>query len=84
MIDARKAAMAAQEYLKSVYPETQFQNLQLEEVELTDDQKFWLITFSFISPGAMVFVHPIPKDYKLFKIRADNGEVISMKIRQVK
>ena len=84
MIDARKAAQVAQEYLKSVYPGTQFQNLQLEEVELTDDHKFWMITLSYVAPGSVIFVYPTPKDYKIFKIGSEDGEVLSMKIRQIK
>jgi hypothetical protein len=84
MIDARKAAQIAQQYLRSVYPDKQFPNLQLEEVELTDDRKFWMITLSYVPPDAMVLVYPLPREYKIFKIRAEDGEVVSMKIRQIK
>jgi len=84
MIDAKRAAQAAQEYLNAIYPNMQFQNLQLEEIELTDDRKYWMITLSYLTPGGLPFVYPLPKDYKIFKINAENGEVLFMKIRQVK
>ena len=83
MIDAWKAAQIAQEYLGEVYSDTQFQGLQLEELELTDDRDNWMITLSYITPGA-IFTYPTPKDYKIFKISSTDGEVISMKIRQLK
>lgn len=84
MIDAKRAAEAAREYMVSLYPSTPFGNLQVEEIELSDDKKFWYITLSYLTPGGPSFVFPQPKDYKIFKINTDNGEVLSMKIRQLK
>lgn len=84
MIDAKHAAEAARGYLTSLYPNTQFGNLQIEEIEISDDKNFWLITLSYLTQGGTPFIFPQPKDYKVFKISSDNGEVISMKIRQVK
>jgi hypothetical protein len=83
MIDAKKAVDIANNYLKSVY-EASFPGLQLEEIELSEDQKFWLITLGYIAPGASPFLYPPPKEYKSFKIDSETGNVISMKIRQVR
>jgi hypothetical protein len=64
--------------------------LQLEEVESTNvgGEEAWLITLSMIAPPQGPF-HPVnvfaePKrDYKVFKVLKKNGEVASMKIREL-
>lgn len=84
-------------------------DLRLEETELSEDGKFWLITFSFnrevdprkekiylrdplspnlgfskiqkvadLLPQKQTFI--IERDYKIFKVDAQTGEVVSMKM----
>lgn len=57
--------------------------LQLEEVESGriggDDA--WLITLSMPSPGLAAF--GLKRDYKIFSVLKGNGEVTSMKIREL-
>lgn len=52
--------------------------LSLEELELTDDRKTWLVTLghprSYEGPA---------EEYKLIKVDAGTGEVISMKMRNI-
>lgn len=82
-IDAKEAAQRASQYLQSLL--SNVTNIMLEEVELTDDEQFWLITLSCSSIASdidKIFGNTI-KVFKVFKIRRDNGEVISMKIREV-
>ena len=72
----------------------------IEETELSEDEKFWLITVSFkreidprerkstpvstgiLSNEILKSVNPptIEKDYKVFKVDAVSGDVVSMKI----
>ncbi len=68
----------------------------IEETELSEDGKFWLITVGFnrqIDPREKETLLPglrgmIPKeqlatirrDYKIFKVDSSTGEVVSMKI----
>ncbi|OIP66911.1 MAG: hypothetical protein AUK43_21015 [Oscillatoriales cyanobacterium CG2_30_40_61] len=90
-IDVRAAVSSAQNYfnqLKSLIGS--IENLRLEEVELSDDKKFWFITLGFerkitnknnrlkleIAPQSL-------REYKVFKINAETGEVESMKIREL-
>ncbi len=84
MIDVRQASEAALSHLKSLYPSYDLGNVLLEEAELTDDEKFWLITLSFRAPGksASDFFGE-PRDLKIIKISADTGDLKSMKIRKV-
>lgn len=84
-MNVKEAAKKAAEYLKSFFPEAG--RIQLEEVDITDDDKYWNITLSyndietvdagFISLGTKRF-------YKTFKIDTKNGEVRSMKIKTIK
>lgn len=84
-------------------------DLRLEETELSEDGKFWFVTFSFnrevdpsktkiyvsdpLSPNSVFsqiqnVADLIPKkqtfiierDYKIFKVDAQTGEVLSMKM----
>ena len=87
MLDVKEAAQRASEYFAGLYADqvSSFSNVQLEEVELTDDGQYWLITLSYTPPkpkDTLLVVGPKRK-YKQFKIDAGTGEVKSMKIRNV-
>ena len=90
-VDVRNAVGAAQNYIVSLQdmigrPE----DLRLEEAELSEDKQYWLITLGFnrlvdktSNPLAdLVAIRNYERDYKVFKINAQTGEVQSMKIRQ--
>jgi len=85
MIDVKKAADISAEYLKQFFPEAT--KVQLEEVELTDDKKFWNITLSYegddLSTTSFVILNRQRK-FKVFRVEADSGTVLSMKIRELK
>ena len=82
MIDAKDATNKAVDYFTDLYGTSE--GIILEEVELSEDEKNWLITLSFPNPeGRQGLFHP-PRKYKLFRISAQTGEVKSMKIRVIK
>jgi len=85
MIDVKEASEKATEYLVSFFPDAE--KVQLEEVELTDDKAHWFITLSYEgvsnSVASSLLVGKTVR-YKIFKLDAVNGEVISMKIRDIK
>ena len=81
MIDVKQATQKAEKYLTTLVPDVT--DIMLEEVELTDDEKFWFITLSYKDPLAGRSISNIfGKTLKVFKIRTDNGEVMAMKIRK--
>lgn len=68
-------------------------DLQLEEVELTEDEKYWLITLGFAPAPSSAQSTPLPaflagirpsaeRKYRVFKVNAENGKVLSMKMRE--
>lgn len=85
-IDVAQAAQAATQYFRRLFQVTV--DPTLEEVELSEDGKHWLITLGFteykrdpISNPAH-FLLPLPKaKFKLFKVDAESGEVLAMKMR---
>jgi len=86
IIDVQAAATAAAKYFKQLF--TTVRNFSLEEVELTDDEKFWLITLSYEVPqgpdlrGIEIRFAPPKTKFKVFKVNAQTGAVHSMKMRQ--
>jgi hypothetical protein len=91
MIDVKQAAQSASEFVGELFPANTVSDVRLEEVELSEDGSHWLITLSFPPPaslsrgssGPFGVSSPAPRQYKIFKIKADTGEVQSMKIREL-
>jgi len=85
MINVKEATDKAKAYLVSFFPDAE--NVQLEEVELTEDKAHWFVTISYegvsnsVASSLLVGKSVL---YKIFKIDAQLGEVISMKIRDIK
>ena len=85
MINAKDASDKAKEYLLAFFPEAE--QVQLEEVELSADKGHWMITMSYEGvSGSVASSMLVGKSlrYKIFKLDAKNGEVLSMKIRDIK
>lgn len=85
MINVKDASNKAKEYLMAFFPDAE--QVQLEEVELSADKKHWLITLSYEGiSGSVASSMLVGKSlrYKIFKLDANNGEVLSMKIRDIK
>jgi hypothetical protein len=85
MINVKEATERAKEHLVNFFPDAD--EVQLEEVELTPDKAFWLVTLSYAGASNSVASSLLvgkSMRYKLFKLDAETGEVISMKIRDFK
>ncbi|MBP0020249.1 MAG: hypothetical protein J7647_22175 [Cyanobacteria bacterium SBLK] len=91
--DVRAAVRTAAEYLKSFKDLLgSFENLRLEEIELSEDRKYWLITLGFdITNQSDPDENPLfpvlegsdrERQYKLIKIDTFSGQPQSMKIRK--
>jgi hypothetical protein len=81
MIDARQAAKVAAQYYEEISGERA--KLSIEEVEIDDSGDFWLITLGISDIYGIGSVGNKVREYKIFKIDAETGEVKSMKIRKV-
>lgn len=97
-IDLRKAVKNVQDYIVEFNDilENNLEGVMVEETELSEDEKYWLITVGFnrqidpreqnLSPltGGILSTVGKPasmrRDYKIFKVDSSTGEVVSMKI----
>jgi hypothetical protein len=90
MIDVKQAVATAIDSLKNFYGEPQ--DLLLEEVDRSEDGKYWLITLGFSIPPPVspanklqqisVALRPPQRVYKVFQVDAKTGKFVSMKIRE--
>lgn len=76
-ISAREAAERSKEYLLALHGS--IINGVIEETELSDDERYWFITLSYLMASTFGIRQ---KEYKVFKVDAYTGEVRSMKIRE--
>jgi len=74
MVKVKEAVQRAQAYLPEVFQTSAAEDLRLEAVELSDDSRFWTVTFSYRQPGGLL--GRIDRDYKTVKLRAEDGEFI--------
>ncbi len=84
-IDVKTAVESANRYFRSlagmIGSINELSNIRLEEVELSDDKRYWLITLGFDRSDRSILSSD--REYKLFKINSETGEVEAMKIREV-
>ena len=95
MIDVKEAARNAAEYFAGWYADQKYSDILLEEVEYDDDDNVWLITLGYSPPRSIPEdmrdqlspLSPLSsfatreRKYKVFRIDAKTGKVLSMKIR---
>jgi len=89
MLDVKDATKTAIDYFGQVF-QNGYKSLRLEEIELSEDERYWYVTLGFDSPyqnlGALASVsiggRPM-REYKTIKIDGSTGKVLSIKIRTV-
>lgn len=93
-VDVKEAVRRALAYLRDLYSDEALPNLRLEEVELSDDGRHWLITYGFTAAEQDIESNGLwstvggsttrqRRDYKLIQVDAETGVPLSMKIRPV-
>lgn len=75
MVQVKEAVQKAQDYLPEVFPDDNRNDLLLEGVELTDDFRFWTITFSYDNNQPNQLARSL-RVYKTIKLRAEDGQFI--------
>ncbi len=92
MIDVKQAAQTAMEYSGQLFGNI-LNRLQLEEVELSDDEKHWFITIGYdvpASPAQTALENIVQglkprgaeRKYKVVDVDAESGKVKAVKMRQ--
>ena len=94
MIDMKQAVQIAQDFCRTLYGPDQLADFLLEEVELTEDEKFWLVTIGFnLRPGEYARTtagsagssqaRALEHVFKTMKVDASNGRALSLKIKKL-
>lgn len=52
MIGVKEAVRIAMDYLATLYEDKDLRDVLLEEVRLSEDDQYWLVTLGFFAPGA--------------------------------
>lgn len=81
-ISAEQATTIAAKCYQNVSKDTT-SRLQVAEVEITEDQKYWKITLSIASASDPLVFFSGRLEYKIFQIDVLTGNVISMKVRKM-
>ena len=86
MIDVKQAVIMAFEFANGLKDVMNATNLTLEEVELSDDGKLWLVTLSYFDSAegfeGVLKGSNRTRRYKLLRMDADSGEVLGMVFRE--
>ena len=93
MLNVKEAVTAAQEFARTMFPESDLKQMRIEEIDSANSGKQWLITlgwpetavrhvtsaFGIQNPG----VFASPRVYKQFTVDSETGAVLSMKVRDL-
>jgi len=95
MIEVKQAVDAAARYAADLFAQEGILDMRLEEVELSEDGGTWHVTLSVrrkrkvsspleetLRAGSVVGA-PMDRDFKVLSVRASDGGVTSVKIRQL-
>jgi len=92
MVDVKEAVGKAMDYLKDMYQLDQFKDVLLEDVDISEDNKYWNVTIGFTrrqestSGGPMATLigqsTEFKREFKVFQIDAKTGDLRSMRSRK--
>jgi hypothetical protein len=88
-VDVHQAVKAAIAFFKESFSVMPVNHTQLEEVDMTEDGKLWLITLGYDDPAISptpssldIFTRPRPlRKYKVVHVDANTGKAIAIKNR---
>lgn len=90
MIEVKEAVKIAQDYIQDLFAHEEIRDLALEEVELSEDNKFWIVTLGFtkqmsqpLNPMEAMSGPKFSRFQKELKIDAENSLVRSMKNKKL-
>jgi hypothetical protein len=81
-IPVKDAINSVKKFISDLFGSDQLRYATLEEVEFDLSNREWIVTMSITTPGAIVFSGTENRDYKVFKVDAETGQVTSMKMKQ--
>ena len=85
MVGVKEAVQKSAEFATEVLGADRAHDLRVEEVELDEANRRWMVTLSMPSLDAANFLSPefAKRDYRAFTVNADSGVVLAMRIREL-
>ncbi len=94
MIEMKQAVQTAMELCRNLYGQEKAADYLVEEVELTEDEKFWLVTIGFnigqgetSQPSTSASGGSSTKKpehiFKTMKVDANSGRALALKIKKL-
>lgn len=88
-VDVHQAVKAAIAFFEKTFSVMPLRNMQLEEVDLTDDGTLWLITLGYDDPAVASMPSPLDaltrprplRKYKVVHVDANTGKGVAIKNR---
>lgn len=88
-IDVKTAVKSALKFFCESFKSVHLSNVQLEEIELSDDERHWLITVGYDNPadisaptGKFLLPNSRPaRKYRVVRVDTSTGRAVSVKIR---
>lgn len=81
-VNVSTAVKIATKYFDQLFQHP-YSDLAVEEIELTDDRRKWLVTLGYVlTDPAMPFITKSSREFKVITIDAETGEPTSMKIKR--
>ena len=88
VVDVKEAAKLAKDYVADLFAEEGIGNLGLEEIELADDGRHWMVTVGFFRPwdqGGLATItlgqRGLRRSFKVLRIDNQSSSVESIKDR---
>jgi len=88
-MDVNEAVVRSKQYIQQIFGGEGISNIGLEEVEFDDARGTWLVTVGFSRPWdqphslTAILGEQLRRSYKIVTIKDDNGDVLSVKNREV-
>lgn len=90
MVDVKEAATISLEYIQELFSKDEIRDISLEEVEISEDEKWWIVTIGFtkqmtqpLNPMEAMSGPKYTRFYKELKIDSENGRVRSMRNKKL-
>ena len=86
MIDVKQAVSISRVFMASLLEPGRAEDLRLEEIQTSEDERSWLVTISLPAPVPKSMAAALSfsdREYKLLTVDGFTGEVRSMTIRKV-
>ena len=85
MVEVKTAVKIAYDFFKELYDTRKFEDILLEEVELSEDKTIWMVTLGFYRQAPSVNImesigsKKYIRAYKTLQIDAESGAMVAMK-----